>query len=141
MLSGFSTKNWTDGGLLSLDELVEITGTTTYTTVNGSTSTVLLLECNSKTIKEIKAKVEANQEAQRKAAIELEKAKKEREAAIEAAKWRTWTDSTGQHKVEAKFGCLAFGVVKLTKRDGSAVKVPLEKLSDEDREWIASRHK
>jgi hypothetical protein len=55
--------------------------------------------------------------------------------------YRTWTDSTGTHKTEAKFGGMAFGKVKLIKRNGSTVQVPLEKLSDEDREWIAKRQK
>jgi hypothetical protein len=66
-------------------------------------------------------------------------ANKERQAAAEAAKWRTWTDSTGTHKTEAKFGGMAFGKVKLIKRDGSTVQVPIEKLSDEDQQWIEKR--
>ncbi len=65
----------------------------------------------------------------------------ERKAAIEKAKWRTWTDTTGEHKIEAKFGGLAAGKVKLIKRDGSTIQVPLEKLSDDDQEWIDKRKK
>ena len=70
-----------------------------------------------------------------------QKAAKEREEAIEAAKWRTWTDSTGQHKIEAKFGGLALGKIKLTKRDGSTVQVPIENVSDEDQEWVKRRQR
>jgi len=139
MLSGLPTEKWTDGGVLSLDQPVEITKTITYNTASGS-NTVLLLECNSKRIKEIKAKLEADQEAQQKAAIERANAEKERKAAFEAAKWRTWTIHDGA-KVEAKYGGLINSTVILTKRDGSKLKVPLADLSAEDREWIAKRYK
>jgi hypothetical protein len=72
---------------------------------------------------------------------EKEKAEKERQAAIEEAKWRTWTDSTGKYKTEAKFGGVAFDKVTLIKRDGSKVQLPLAKLSDEDQKWIKQRNK
>jgi hypothetical protein len=77
----------------------------------------------------------------KRAAIERERAKEEREKAIEAAKWRIWTDASGEHKIEAKFSGMLSGTVKLTKRDGSTLKVPLEKLSDEDKAWIENRSK
>ena len=80
--------------------------------------------------------------AERKRQAEAKRqAEKEHQEALEAAKWRTWTDSGGKHKTEAKFGGSVFGKVKLIKRDGTAVQVPLEKLSDEDRKWIANRSK
>ena len=75
------------------------------------------------------------------AARERDKAEKERQEAIEKAKWRTWTDSTGTHKTYAKYSGISFGKVKLVKEDGSAVQLPLEKLSGDDREWIANRGK
>lgn len=81
-------------------------------------------------------KAERERQAEQRRQVE-----KERQETIEAAKWRTWTNSTGTHKTEAKFGGMAFGKVKLIKRDGSTVQVPIEKLSDEDREWIANRQK
>lgn len=138
MLSGFSTKGMTDGSVWTIDEPVEITGTTAYTAVNGSTNTVLVLECNSSKIKEIKAKLEADKEAQRKAAIERAKAKERRKAAFEAAKWRAWTISDGT-EVDARFGGTIGSTVLLTKRDGSKLKIPLADLSADDREWIAKR--
>jgi hypothetical protein len=80
--------------------------------------------------------------ARARAATERARAADERaRAAAEAELWRTWTDSTGQHKTEAKFGGVIAGTVKLIKRDGSAIKIPVEKLSDEDREWIEDRKK
>jgi uncharacterized cupin superfamily protein len=95
-------------------------------------------EAEAKVQAEAQAKAQA--EAQRQDAIERAKAKKDREA-IEAAKWRQWTDASGKHQVEAKFCYVISGEVKLTKRDGSSIRVPLEDLSDKDREWIANRHK
>jgi outer membrane protein assembly factor BamB len=83
----------------------------------------------------------AAEKAEQKRQQALEKAKQDRQLALEKAKWRTWTDSTGEHKVEAKFNGVISGKVKLLKADGTALEVPLEKLSDEDREWIANRSK
>ena len=54
------------------------------------------------------------------------------------SKWRTWTDSSGE-KFEATFGGLIAGMVKLIKRDGTAIKIPLDDLSDDDNEWIKNR--
>lgn len=59
----------------------------------------------------------------------------------EAAKWRTWTDSTGQHTIEAKFSGIIAGKVQLTQHDGTRIQLALEKLSEEDQEWIKSRKK
>jgi hypothetical protein len=55
--------------------------------------------------------------------------------------FRTWTDLSGQFKVEAEFKGMANGVVRLKKRDGSIKKIPLEKLSKEDQDWIRERSK
>jgi SLA1 homology domain 1, SHD1 len=65
--------------------------------------------------------------------------KKKRAAEIDEKKWHTWTDANGKHTTEAKFSGVASGTVTLIKRDGTSVKVPLEKLSTEDQEWIAGR--
>ena len=73
-------------------------------------------------------------EAEKKAAEE--KAEADRRAAVEEAKWRTWTDSTGQFTTKAKFGGMAGGKVKLIKKDGSTVRLPLNTLSQEDQDWI-----
>jgi hypothetical protein len=53
--------------------------------------------------------------------------------------WRTWTDASGEHKTEAQFKGLAFGKVKLLKRDGQVATVSLDDLSEADREWIRRR--
>ena len=74
------------------------------------------------------------EEAEKKAAEE--KAEADRKAAIEEAKWRTWTDSTGQFTTKAMFGGMAGGKVKLIKKDGSTVRLPLNTLSQEDQDWL-----
>jgi outer membrane protein assembly factor BamB len=83
----------------------------------------------------------AAEKAEQKRQQALEKAKQDRQLALEKAKWRTWTDATGEHQVQAKFNGVISGTVKLLKADGATLEVPLEKLSDEDREWIANRNK
>jgi hypothetical protein len=49
---------------------------------------------------------------------------------------RTWTDSTGTHKIKAKYRGMEDGKVKLEKSDGSTVLVPPDSLSDTDRRFI-----
>jgi hypothetical protein len=45
---------------------------------------------------------------------------------------RTWTDATGQFRIEARLIDVSDGVVNLEKADGETLKVPLEKLSAAD---------
>ena len=47
---------------------------------------------------------------------------------------RTWTSDTGKFKIEASFGGVVDGKVKLIKPDGTPTLIPLEKLSVADRE-------
>ncbi len=60
----------------------------------------------------------------------------ERKAAIDEAKWHTWTHADGKHQVEAKFLSMTYGSVKLQKRDGSTVTIKKEDLSPADQKWI-----
>ena len=57
-------------------------------------------------------------------------------SSIAAAEQRTWTDSTGKHRVEAEFVKMANGQVTLLRADGREVKLPLAKLSKEDQKYI-----
>jgi SLA1 homology domain 1, SHD1 len=75
-----------------------------------------------------KARAEAKAEAERIKRME-----------IDERKWRTWTSNDAKHSTDAKFDGLTSGTVKLIKRDGSSVKVPLDKLSDADQKFIAKR--
>lgn len=50
---------------------------------------------------------------------------------------RTWTDSTGQHRVQAAFVEAKDGRVWLKKADGTTVNIPLDRLSGADQRWVA----
>ena len=51
---------------------------------------------------------------------------------------RTWVDATGKYKIEAELVSHENGSVKLKRRDGTVVTLPIEKLSAEDREYLES---
>ncbi len=51
---------------------------------------------------------------------------------------REWTDRSGQHHVQAKLLGVEDGQAKLEKVNGTVVFVPLEKLSEADRRFIAA---
>jgi hypothetical protein len=49
----------------------------------------------------------------------------------------TWTDSTGQFKLEASFVELIDGAVVLRRADGTTSRIPFDKLSPEDQRRAA----
>jgi peroxiredoxin len=67
------------------------------------------------------------------------KRKHEENRQSNAPKFREWTDATGKFLRTAKFRGMVVGVVKLELEDGSTISIPLEKLSDEDQEYIRQR--
>jgi hypothetical protein len=85
-----------------------------------------------------KQAAEAAAKANRVAQEEKRKADQERRR-VEVT--RIWTDATGSHTVEAEFVSYGAGKVKLRKADGSEVILPLDKLSEEDQQWIKDRGK
>jgi hypothetical protein len=58
-----------------------------------------------------------------------------------AEEMRTWTDSTGKHKIEAKFKEVVDGKVTLARKSGGVMEIDLKKLSADDQEYIAKRLK
>ncbi len=52
---------------------------------------------------------------------------------------RTWTDSTGNFKIEAKFVAVEETEVVLAREDGSTLRVPLERLSEADQNYVKGR--
>ena len=58
--------------------------------------------------------------------------------APQLASARTWTDSTGNHTVEAEFVDLKDGKVRLKKEDGKTITIPIERLSEADQEFVKS---
>ncbi len=49
---------------------------------------------------------------------------------------RTWSDATGQHHTEAVLLRLENGKVWLRRKDGTQIAVPLDKLSEADRNYL-----
>ncbi len=49
---------------------------------------------------------------------------------------RTFTDATGQHRIEAKVLAFKQGWVKLLKADGKEIALEITKLSSVDQDWI-----
>jgi hypothetical protein len=62
-------------------------------------------------------------------------------SATAAAEFRTWKDSSGAFQIEAQLVEAKEGAVKLRRKDGKIVSVPLEKLSDADRKFLESQKK
>jgi hypothetical protein len=52
--------------------------------------------------------------------------------------YRTWTDTTGQFTIKARYAGVNDDKVSLEAEDGRKVQVPLEKLSDADRKFLKS---
>src|SRR4051812_4770868 len=55
------------------------------------------------------------------------------------AEERTWTDKTGKFKVNGELVKVQEGEAVLRRRDGKEIKVPLERLSDADQEFIKAQ--
>lgn len=53
-----------------------------------------------------------------------------------AQEFRTWTDSTGKHRIKAKFVGVSDGKVTLEREDGKQMTIPLEKLSPADQKHV-----
>jgi hypothetical protein len=49
---------------------------------------------------------------------------------------RTWSDATGEHKIEAAYLGFADSKVKLKRVDGKEIAVPVEKLSAADQQYV-----
>jgi WD40 repeat protein len=62
-------------------------------------------------------------------------------AAAVGAELRTWSDSTGKHKIKASFVSLADGTVTLEKADGSTLEIELKQLSKADQTYVADEVK
>lgn len=63
----------------------------------------------------------------------------EKRAAADAAEgWRTWVSTAGT-KVEARYKGLIGQAVRLEKRDGKVITVPLNLLSEGDLQWLKQR--
>jgi outer membrane biosynthesis protein TonB len=78
----------------------------------------------------------AKPEPQKPTEPDPERAKTDGEAAF-----RLWKDASGKYTVEARFRGIAFGNVRLQRNDGTTVSVPIERLSEEDQQWLVAHKK
>jgi hypothetical protein len=58
-----------------------------------------------------------------------------RAATVTAAEFRTWTDSSGTFKIEAKLVEHLGESIRLVRKDGKEITVPLARLSEADRQY------
>lgn len=61
-------------------------------------------------------------------------------SAVQAEEYRTWTDSTGKHKLRAKLESVEDGKAILECDNGKKKKIPLDKLCQADRDFIAKQN-
>jgi hypothetical protein len=66
-----------------------------------------------------------------------EHAEAKRQAALDEARWHTWT--SGTHSTEAKYVKTSAGMAYLEKKDGTTITISMDKLSDEDQKWIRTQ--
>src|SRR4051812_19019701 len=52
---------------------------------------------------------------------------------------RTWSDTSGQFKIQAKFVSVSNGTVTLEEPDGTSLEIELKKLSPADQKYVADR--
>jgi hypothetical protein len=131
-ISNVSTNGLVDGDTVDIG-VGGVMGTKSYTTVLGANRTIIHIRAfNSVDWREV-AKLQARRVVELKAeAIAQAKAKAE----DSKKPFRTWQDSSGQFSIEARFTSFAAGVLKITTDDSREIEVPLEKLSEADREYV-----
>jgi hypothetical protein len=52
---------------------------------------------------------------------------------------RVWRDDTGKFSIKAEFVSYASGEVKLRKEDGSEIEIVVQRLSEDDREFLRTK--
>lgn len=119
LFEGFDTSKFADGESVGLSQVVKITTTETYTTVIGGSKTVY--------------KVVPLNEQEKASLIESQTKKRE---PYKGETFRTWTDSTKKFSVDAWFVERDKAEIVLKKESGDVIRIPLSKLSIEDKKWI-----
>lgn len=129
-LTGYQTKDLVDGQAVRLVGPAEFVGTKSYETVDGGTATVRVVRL---VTAERQAELDAARLPPAAAPDEV------RSAPPVQDQWRTWKDASGKFSVDAKWRGMAGGVVRLERRDGTILSVPMDRLSGSDRAWVINR--
>jgi peroxiredoxin len=77
--------------------------------------------------------------ADKETAQQIRRAQAEKAKKAKAGAFRTWTAANGVSHTKAKFRGVINDAVKLELENGKVIEVPLEKLSDDDQEYIRKR--
>ncbi len=129
-----STKGF-DAGEQFEPQAVYLDGTKTVNVRNLSTPTVQLLRPVSE--KDLRTAIEAVMPGDHTDDKPVDDPAREATAAQpKAAPFRTWSDKTGKFQIEAQLESFDGKFVKLKRRDGTVVSVPVEKLSEADRKQL-----
>jgi hypothetical protein len=56
-----------------------------------------------------------------------------------SVEFRVWTDSSGQHKTDARLVAVKQGWVQLEKRDGQTISLPIQRLSAADQRYLRNQ--
>lgn len=81
----------------------------------------------------------AEYERRQELAIQKRAEDARKSAAIDAAKWHTWTSADGERHFEGKFLKATGGTVHIEKHDGSVVQISRDKLSGDDWTWVTKK--
>jgi hypothetical protein len=138
---GVATEGMVDGEYINLDGAYHSTGTTTYQTASGGSKTVRVIEPFDTSSADAIIS-EKHVEFLDRLTAEMKKltaANKKETADIRESLTREFTDITGTFKVKAEYAGYASGNVRLKKENGETISVPLAKLSDTDRRWVAEQ--
>ncbi len=130
-LRGSNTSRLADGQRLTIEKPVHVTGTKQYDTATGSTKTVMVIEpwpVSEARLEEVARSI---------GLIEDPAKARDKSQQAEQDKWRTWT--AGEHTTTARFAGMIGQTVRLKKKDGKTVSIPLSRLSEADRKWITDR--
>lgn len=135
-ISNVSTDGIIDGQYVRLTNVMKVTRTKTYKTALGGSSTVFVVEpVDPRPADAAMATMLAERKGRTttppKRVFDM----------VRGKSFRTWTSATGEFNVDAEFLAMAAGQVMLSKTDGTMIIVPLEKLCDDDKEWIDARRK
>jgi hypothetical protein len=142
-----SNANWSPAS----NDVFDVTKTTTYTSVDGGTSTVFVLTKvrpdrikaylairSQKMAEEEKERQQKAKEFREKKATEdarIAREKEEENERVENAKYREW-NNINEESFEAKISGSVGDKVILKKRDGKSVIVPIENLSAQEQEFV-----
>jgi hypothetical protein len=112
LVRGLPTDGLVDDGSVTIRQVLRVSKTERYTTTDGATNTVFVLEPHDTS--------------------QLDHWLPQ----LQKTRWRRWTDATGKFSIEARAVDFQDDTVTLRKLDDSEVQLPFSKLSKEDQRFL-----